>query len=130
MPPLSVRQRLACVVAATVLCVGALAARFFETSPITPAAAVADITVDPRDIHAIVPATAFGVNTAAWDPHLLDKPVPSLLRRAGVSLLLSWLPSPSEDVFRSDSNGSRDRFDGRLWAADHQPHPLVPTCAV
>ncbi len=44
--------------------------------------------------------------------------------------LLSWLPSPSEGVFRSDSNGSRDRSDGRLWAADHQTHPLVPTCAV
>jgi len=85
--PLSVRQRLACVVAATVLCAGALAARFFATSLITPAVAVADITVDPEGIRAIVPAIAFGVNTAAWDPHLLDKPVPSLLRRAGVSLL-------------------------------------------
>jgi len=85
--PLSVRQRLACVVAATVLCAGALAARFFATSLITPAVAVADITVDPEGIRVIVPAIAFGVNTAAWDPHLLDKPVPSLLRRAGVSLL-------------------------------------------
>ncbi len=87
--PLSVRQRLACVVAAIVLCAGALATRFFETSPMTiiPAAAVADISVDPKVIHAVVPATAFGVNTAVWDPHLLDKPVPSLLRRAGVSLL-------------------------------------------
>ncbi len=85
--PLSVRQRLACVVAAIVLCAGALAARFFEASLITPAAAVADITVDPGGIRAIVPAAAVGVNAAVWDPRLLDRPVPSLLRRAGVSLL-------------------------------------------
>ncbi len=87
MTPLSVRQRLACVVAAIVFCAGALATRFFQTSPNTPVAAVADITVDPGDIRAIVPATAFGVNTAVWDRRLLDTPVPSLLRRAGVSLL-------------------------------------------
>jgi len=34
-----------------------------------------------------VPSTAIGINTAVWDGNLLDKPIPTLLRQAGVRIL-------------------------------------------
>jgi len=47
----------------------------------------ADVVVDARMIRGVIPPIALGVNTAVWDPHLLDDPVPLLLRQGGVSLL-------------------------------------------
>ncbi len=52
-----------------------------------PPVRAADIVVDTRAVRGVISPIAFGVNTAVWDSHLLDDPVPLLLRQGGVSLL-------------------------------------------
>ena len=57
---------------------------------ITPAASAqtaASVTVQAGTPLSTIPASAFGVNTAAWDALLLDAPVPSLLKQAGITTL-------------------------------------------
>lgn len=55
--------------------------------PDSPPVRNADIVVDTRVVRGVISPIALGVNTAVWDSHLLDAPVPLLLRQGGISLL-------------------------------------------
>jgi len=57
------------------------------TGHVADAAASANITIDAGSSRGTIPPTAFGMNTAVWDGHLLDGSMPSLMRQAGVSVL-------------------------------------------
>ena len=53
-----------------------------------PAASpAAQITVSPAQPLATVPGTAIGINASSYDASLLDRPVPALLRNAGISVV-------------------------------------------
>ncbi|HEY7350691.1 MAG TPA: cellulose-binding protein [Ktedonobacterales bacterium] len=51
------------------------------------ASAAVQVTVNVKSSLGTIPDTAFGLNTAAWDAHLLDPGVAQLLRQAGVNVL-------------------------------------------
>ncbi len=50
-----------------------------------------------------IPGTAFGLNTAAWDSHLLDGSVPGLLQQTGVKLL-RFPGGSTSDYYQWQSN--------------------------
>ena len=58
-----------------------------RAQPAIGAAPDARVTVDAGVSRGVLPPTAFGMNTAAWDGHLLDPVVPALLSDAGVTML-------------------------------------------
>jgi hypothetical protein len=45
------------------------------------------VTVDARNSLAVIPAGGVGVNTAAWDPNLMDRDIPDLLTAARIGAL-------------------------------------------
>ncbi len=47
----------------------------------------AQVTVNVQSPLGNIPETAFGLNTAVWDSHLLDPGLPALLRQAGAAVL-------------------------------------------
>jgi len=51
------------------------------------AATPAQVTINTGQPVGTISPTAFGLNTAAWDSHLLDASVPDLLQQAGVRML-------------------------------------------
>ena len=90
----------------------------------TPAAAqpAASVTIQAGTPLSTVPATAFGVNTAAWDGLLLDEAVPSLLKQAGITTLrfpggsvtdvYHWQTNTASQGQYINSNNTFDAFMG------------------
>jgi hypothetical protein len=69
------------------LCASLLLVAFVAGAGNAAASADVQVTVNVKSSIGAIPDTAFGLNTAAWDAHLLDPQVPQLLRQAGVSIL-------------------------------------------
>lgn len=84
------------------------------TSPPATSAA-AQITVNPAQPLATVPGTAIGINASSYDASLLDRPVPALLRNAGISVVR--LPGGSESD-QYDWKTSTDVISGQAEAVD------------
>lgn len=53
----------------------------------TGAAPTVSITVKAGRSSGTIPSTAFGMNTATWDSHLLDSNMPQLLKQAGIAVV-------------------------------------------
>jgi len=58
-----------------------------ETRHVAGASANANVAIDAGAPRGTISPTAFGMNTAVWDGHLLDGSMPSVLRQAGVTVL-------------------------------------------
>jgi hypothetical protein len=71
------------IVSASLLIVGLTVG----TGATAGAATTANVTVDAGAALGAIPATAFGMNTAVWDNHLLDASVPSLMQQANVTMM-------------------------------------------
>ena len=87
------------------------------TSPpaTSPAAQAAQITVSPAQPLATVPGTAIGINASSYDASLLGRPVPALLRQAGISVVR--LPGGSESD-QYDWKTSTDVISSQAEAVD------------
>ena len=72
---------------ATVVLTLLIGGTVLQARPAIGAAPAARVTVDAGVSRGVLPPTAFGMNTAAWDGHLLDAAVPTLLSDAGVTML-------------------------------------------
>ncbi len=69
------------------MCTSLLLAAFVTGVGNAAASADVQVTVNVKSSIGTIPNTAFGLNTAAWDAHLLDPQAAQLLRQAGVSVL-------------------------------------------
>ena len=72
---------------ATVVLTLLIGGTVLQARPAIGAAPAARVTVDAGVSRGVLPPTAFGMNTAVWDGHLLDAAVPTLLSDAGVTML-------------------------------------------
>jgi hypothetical protein len=61
------------------------------------------VSIDPHSSLGTLPETAFGMNTAVWDGHMLDSAVPGLLRQAGTTLL-RYPGGSTSDVYHWQTN--------------------------
>jgi Glycosyl hydrolase family 79, N-terminal domain len=61
------------------------------------------VTVNAQSSLGKIPETAFGLNTAVWDSHLLDPGLPSLLHQAGTTLL-RFPGGSTSDVYHWQTN--------------------------
>ena len=96
----------------------------------------ASVTVDTGTVLGRLPATALGVNTAAWDPHLLDASVVPLLRQVGVNALrfpggstadfFHW-QSQSITVGAPGTLDPADTFDAFMSLASQSGAPAIVT---
>ena len=76
------------LVLATLLIMSSVAsAGFAATTKDAQAAPPAQVTIDASKSVGTISPTAFGLNTAAWDSHLLDASLPGLVQQAGVRIL-------------------------------------------
>ncbi len=64
-----------------------IAGSALQARPTMASFPVASVTVNAGVSYGVIPATAFGMNTAVWDNHLRDASVPARLRTAGVTML-------------------------------------------
>jgi len=64
-----------------------------------------------------IPALAFGLNTAAWDAHLLDPQVAHMLRQAGVSVL-RFPGGSTADFYHWKTNTVTSTKDGSINPQD------------
>lgn len=65
--------------------------------------AAAQATINAGASLGAIPGTAFGINTAAWDSHLLDASVPGMLRQDGVKVL-RYPGGSTSDYYHWQSN--------------------------
>jgi len=89
---------------------------------VVSAAASANVAIDTTNVRGTVPTYALGMNTAVWDGHLLDAPIPSMLQQAGVSLLrfpggssadnYHWRTNSFSDGGYANPNDTFDNFMG------------------
>lgn len=66
------------------------------------AAIAATVTIHPRQMVAVVPPLAYGMNTAVWDGNLYTASVPSRLKQLGTRLL-RWPGGSYADTFHWNS---------------------------
>ena len=65
----------------------------------------ANVTVNAGSPLAVIPAQAFGVNTAVWDGNLLNAAVPNLLKQAGTTML-RFPGGSTADAYHWQNNSS------------------------
>lgn len=75
-------------------------------------------TVDIRSDHGRLSSIAVGVNTAAWDGHLVDKELPGLLRSAGAQVL-RYPGGSMSDNYHWISNTPDDPTQGGTTPSAH-----------
>src|SRR5438034_8674795 len=63
------------------------------------------VTVDANTSLGTLPATAFGINAAVWDGHLLDANLPSLLQQAGAKVV-RYPGGSTADVYHWQTNST------------------------
>ncbi len=63
----------------------------------------ASVTVNPNSKLGRIPSTAFGINNAVWDGHLLDSELPGLLSANGVNIM-RYPGGSTSDVYHWQSN--------------------------
>lgn len=63
----------------------------------------AQVAVDTQSSLGAIPQTAFGLNAAVWDSHLLDPKLPPLLRQAGTTML-RFPGGSTADVYHWQTN--------------------------
>ena len=63
------------------------------------------VTVDANTSLGTLPATAFGINAAVWDGHLLDANLPGLLQQAGVKVV-RYPGGSTADVYHWQTNST------------------------
>jgi hypothetical protein len=92
------------------------------------------VTINANTTVGTLPNTAFGINDAAWDGHLLDSSIPGMLQQAGVQVM-RYPGGSTSDYYHWQSNtvdtcslcggvDSSDTFDafmGVVQAAGAQP---------
>ncbi|HEY7420069.1 MAG TPA: cellulose-binding protein [Ktedonobacteraceae bacterium] len=69
------------------------------------------VTIDPQVSLGTLPQTAFGLNTAVWDGHMLDAGVPSLLQQAGTTML-RYPGGSTADAYHWQTNSITKGQDG------------------
>lgn len=122
-----------CIVGCAVVLLAALASWIAFAPRRALSAPPLSVTVDAGRGLGTIPATAFGVNTAVWDNHLLDEAIPSLLRQAGVSVLRYPGGRTADNYHWADNtlgNGGytnpRDTFDAFMGVAQRTgARPLI-----
>jgi hypothetical protein len=102
-----------------------------ETRHVAGASANANIAIDAGSPRGTISPTAFGMNTAVWDGHLLDGSMPSVLRRAGVTILrfpggssadnYHWQTNSFCNGGYTNPNNTFDAFMGVARATGAQP---------
>ena len=80
-------HELAIVLATSVLLVAVPLSACGGAAPSPQLRTQALVTVDASSVLLQIPSTAFGINTAVWDGHLLDANLNSLLSAARVNVL-------------------------------------------
>ncbi|HZS78161.1 MAG TPA: cellulose-binding protein [Ktedonobacteraceae bacterium] len=96
---------------ALILALGAILAGTIATSSSAAAysprqaqnVAAAQATINAGSSLGAIPGTAFGINTAAWDSHLLDASVPGMLRQDGVKVM-RYPGGSTSDYYHWQSN--------------------------
>ena len=63
----------------------------------------AQVSINAGASSGSIPGTAFGINDAAWDSHLLDSGVPNLLHQAGVKVM-RYPGGSTSDYYKWQSN--------------------------
>lgn len=92
------------------------------------------ININANTTVGTLPNTAFGINGAAWDGHLLDSSIPGMLQQAGVQVMrypggstsdyYHWQSNTVDSCSLCgsvDSNDTFDAFMGVVQAAGAQP---------
>ncbi len=87
----------------------------------------AQATINASQSSGFIAPTAFGLNTAAWDSHLLDGGVPGLIQQAGISMLrfpggstsdfYHWQSNTVESCSICGGVDSSDTFDAFMGVA-------------
>jgi hypothetical protein len=90
------RKQLACLALSVALVGLAMVAR---------ADSSVSVTVDATTSLGTLPATAFGINAAVWDGHLLDANLPGLLRQAGATVV-RYPGGSTADVYHWQTNST------------------------
>lgn len=80
--PVLLRASVLVVISTSVLVVGMI-----DPGATAKASNTARVVVNTQSSLGEIPPTAFGLNTAVWDSHLLDPTLPPLLQQAGASIL-------------------------------------------
>jgi hypothetical protein len=75
------------------------------------------VTLHPQSSLGALPETAFGLNTAVWDGHLLDAGLPSLLRQAGTTVL-RYPGGSTADAYHWQTNSLTSGQDGYVNPAN------------
>jgi alpha-L-arabinofuranosidase len=101
-PPRSIHG-LAVVLATSVVLVAAPLSACGGAAPSRQLRTQALVTVNASNVLLPLPSTAFGINTAVWDDHLLDANLPGLLSAAGVNVL-RYPGGSTSDVYHWQSN--------------------------
>lgn len=69
------------------------------------------VSVNAESSPGVLPDTAFGMNTAIWDGHMLDSAVPPLLNQAGITLL-RFPGGSTADAYHWQTNSLTHGQDG------------------
>jgi hypothetical protein len=90
------------------------------------------VTVDASTSLGTLPATAFGINAAVWDGHLLDTSLPGLLQQAGAQVV-RYPGGSTADVYHWQSNSTEPNqsyANSTRWSThtDRTARPSLP-CA-
>ena len=91
------------------------------------AATPAQVTINASQSVGTISSTAFGLNTAAWDSHLLDASVPGLVQQAGIRILrfpggstadfYNWQSNTVQTCSLCGGVASSDTFDAFMVVA-------------
>ncbi len=80
--------------------------------------ATTNVTVNPTQPKASIPETAIGLNTAVWDPNLMDASIPSMLRSAGIKVL-RYPGGSTSDIYQWKTNSITKGQSSSIVAKDN-----------